>query len=93
MLALSETRGSKRFLWELTCRGRLIFTRKSTTAPLTEDRSCDLAGLKLEASPEERRAILARVREHASRNKLPVTEEALAAIWREIHGGKAEITV
>lgn len=48
MLALSETRGSKRFLWELTCRGRLIFTRKSTTAPLTEDRSCDLAGLKLE---------------------------------------------
>lgn len=35
MLALSETRGSKRFLRELTCRGRLIFTRKSTTAPLT----------------------------------------------------------
>lgn len=34
MLALSEMCGSTRFLWELTCRGGLIFICKSTTAPL-----------------------------------------------------------
>jgi homocitrate synthase NifV len=43
-----------------------------------------LSDLQLEASLEEMRTILARVREHASTNKRPVAAETLAEIWREV---------
>jgi homocitrate synthase NifV len=52
--------------------------------------SASLADLRLQANPDEQRAILARVREHAITNKGPVTPEALTAIWREIHHEAAE---
>jgi homocitrate synthase NifV len=43
-----------------------------------------LSDLQLEASIEEMRTILVRVREHASTNKRPVAAETLAEIWREV---------
>jgi homocitrate synthase NifV len=43
-----------------------------------------LTDLHLDASIEEMRAILARVREHASANKRPVAAETLTEIWREV---------
>jgi homocitrate synthase NifV len=43
-----------------------------------------LSDLKLDASIEEMRAILARVREHASTSKRPVAAETLTEIWREV---------
>jgi homocitrate synthase NifV len=43
-----------------------------------------LSDLQLEANLDEMRAILARVREHASTNKRPVAAETLAEIWREV---------
>lgn len=43
-----------------------------------------LTDLHLPASPDELRAILARVREHAIVHKGPVNHETLAAIWREV---------
>jgi homocitrate synthase NifV len=43
-----------------------------------------LSDLQLEANLDEMRAILARVREHASANKRPVAAETLAEIWREV---------
>jgi homocitrate synthase NifV len=43
-----------------------------------------LTDLQLDASIEEMRAILARVREHASANKCPVAAETLTEIWREV---------
>ena len=43
-----------------------------------------LSDLQLDANLEEMRAILARVREHASLNKRPVAAETLTEIWREV---------
>lgn len=43
-----------------------------------------LSGLRLQASPAECGAILARVRQHASATKRPVTDEQLIAIWQEV---------
>lgn len=43
-----------------------------------------LSDLRLEASPVEVSAILARVRAHAIATKRPVTAEGLTSIWREI---------
>jgi homocitrate synthase NifV len=43
-----------------------------------------LSDLQLDANIEEMRAILARVREHASINKRPVAAETLTEIWREV---------
>jgi homocitrate synthase NifV len=45
-----------------------------------------LADLGLRASPDERRAILARVREHAITHKGRVASDALKTIWHEICG-------
>ena len=42
-----------------------------------------LSELRLPADSEERRRILARVREYAVANKGPVREEVIARIWRE----------
>ncbi len=41
--------------------------------------------LQLQASVDEQRTILGRVRKHAITNKAPVTAEALTAIWQEVH--------
>lgn len=43
-----------------------------------------LSNLHLQASPEEQRSILARVREYAIANKGPVTNETLVAIWQDV---------
>jgi len=43
-----------------------------------------LADLRLSASQDETRAILARVRSYAVANKGPVAREAVAEIWREV---------
>jgi homocitrate synthase NifV len=43
-----------------------------------------LSDLQLEANLDEMRAILARVRVHASANKRPVAAETLTEIWREV---------
>ena len=45
-----------------------------------------LSELRLPASSDERRGILARVREHAVANKGPVGEATVARIWREVRG-------
>jgi homocitrate synthase NifV len=65
---------------------RFVIGKHSGLAAIT----ASLAELKLDASADERRAILARVREHASRNKRPISDEALVAIWREIHAEGAK---
>jgi homocitrate synthase NifV len=44
-----------------------------------------LSELRLQASVDEQREILVRVREHAIAHKNTVTAETLAAIWREVH--------
>ncbi len=44
-----------------------------------------LSQLQLQASVDEQRTILGRVRKHAITNKAPVTAEALTAIWQEVH--------
>jgi len=49
--------------------------------------------LRLQASLDEQREILARVREHAILNKGPVTADALTAIWREIRQETAQTFV
>jgi homocitrate synthase NifV len=46
--------------------------------------AASLSELHLQATLDEQRAILARVREHAIANKGSVTTETLTAIWREI---------
>jgi homocitrate synthase NifV len=46
-----------------------------------------LDDLQLPANPEERRAILGRVREHAIAHKGRVAAETLKAIWRDVRGG------
>jgi homocitrate synthase NifV len=48
--------------------------------------AASLSDLRLPASADELRTILARVREHASTTKGPVATETLAAIWREVRG-------
>jgi homocitrate synthase NifV len=45
-----------------------------------------LSELRLSADTEQRRRILARVREYAAANKGPVREEVIARIWRETRG-------
>lgn len=60
---------------------RFVIGKHSGLAAIT----ASLSDLHLQASPDEQRAILARVREHAITNKGPVTAEALTAIWREVH--------
>jgi homocitrate synthase NifV len=47
--------------------------------------AASLSNLNLPASTAELRAILARVREQAVSTKIPITAEALTAIWQEIH--------
>jgi homocitrate synthase NifV len=61
---------------------RFVIGKHSGLAAIT---AC-LSDMDLKASPNELRAILARVREHAIANKGSVRTETLAAIWREIHG-------
>ncbi|MBR1279353.1 homocitrate synthase [Bradyrhizobium sp. AUGA SZCCT0283] len=46
-----------------------------------------LSDLRLPASSDELRGILARVREHAVRNKGPVARETVKRIWREVCDG------
>jgi homocitrate synthase NifV len=46
--------------------------------------TASLADLRLPASPDELRAILDRVREHAVTHKGPIAAETLAAIWRDV---------
>ena len=46
--------------------------------------TASLADLQLPATPQELRAVLARVREHAIAHKGPVATETLTAIWREV---------
>ena len=46
--------------------------------------AASLSHLHLQASPDEQRMILGRVREHALSNKAPVTAETLEAIWRDV---------
>jgi homocitrate synthase NifV len=53
--------------------------------------AASLSDLHLQASADEQRAILARVREHAIVNKCSVTVETLAAIWREVHRETARV--
>jgi homocitrate synthase NifV len=59
---------------------RFVIGKHSGLAAIT----ASLSDLRLQASPDEQRAILARVREHAIINKRAVTPEALAAIWRDV---------
>lgn len=59
---------------------RFVIGKHSGLAAIT----ASLSGLHLQASPDEQRAILARVREHAIANKGSVTNETLAAIWRDV---------
>jgi len=59
---------------------RFVIGKHSGLAAIT----AGLSDLRLEASPAELGAILARVREHAIATKRPVTAERLTAIWREI---------
>jgi homocitrate synthase NifV len=46
--------------------------------------TASLADLRLPASPDELRAILDRVREHAVTHKGPIAAETLAAIWQDV---------
>ncbi len=59
---------------------RFVIGKHSGLAAIT----ASLSDMRLQASHDEQRAILARVREHAIQHKGPVTSETLAAIWREI---------
>lgn len=61
---------------------RFVIGKHSGLAAIT----ASLSDLSLQASLDEQRAILARVREHAVANKAPVTTEVLAGIWRDVHG-------
>jgi homocitrate synthase NifV len=60
---------------------RFVIGKHSGLAAIT----ASLSDLHLQASPDEQRAILARVRGHAITNKGPVTTAVLAAIWRDVH--------
>ena len=60
---------------------RFVIGKHSGLAAITSS----LSDLRLPASPDEQRVILARVREHAITSKGPVTSETLTAIWRDIH--------
>jgi len=60
---------------------RFVIGKHSGLAAIT----ASLADLQLQANPDEQRTILARVREHATANKGPVTAEALTAIWQQVH--------
>lgn len=59
---------------------RFVIGKHSGLAAITASLSC----LHLQASPDEQRAILARVREHAIANKGPVENETLVAIWQAV---------
>jgi len=59
---------------------RFVIGKHSGLAAIT---AC-LSGLGLEATPSDCVAILARVRQHAVKTKRSVTDEELAAIWREV---------
>ena len=59
---------------------RFVIGKHSGLAAIT----ASLSNMRLQASHDEQRAILARVREHAIQHKGPVTPDTLAAIWREI---------
>jgi homocitrate synthase NifV len=65
---------------------RFVIGKHSGLASIT----ASLSDLRLQASLDEQREILARVREHAILNKGPVTTEALTAIWREIRQETAQ---
>jgi homocitrate synthase NifV len=60
---------------------RIVIGKHSGLSAIT----ASLSELHLTASPDERRAILARVREHAIMHKGPVTAETLMTIWHEVH--------
>lgn len=59
---------------------RFVIGKHSGLAAIT----ASLSSLHLQASPDEQRVILARVREHAIANKGPVTNETLVAIWQDV---------
>lgn len=60
---------------------RIVIGKHSGLSAIT----ASLSDLHLTASPEERREILARVREHAILHKGPVAAETLMTIWHEVH--------
>jgi homocitrate synthase NifV len=61
---------------------RIVIGKHSGLAAI----GASLSSLRLPASPDEVRTILARVREHAMTTKGPVATETLTEIWREVHG-------
>jgi homocitrate synthase NifV len=65
---------------------RFVIGKHSGLAAIT----ASLSDLRLEASQHEQRAILARVRAHATTHKGPVTLEVLREIWRQIHSDAME---
>lgn len=68
---------------------RLVIGKHSGLAAI----SSSLFDLRLPASPDEQRVILARVREHAIASKGSVTTETLTSIWRDIHHPLAQTSM